>query len=89
MIMVARPALVPAGAVSVVEDWRGQPIGARGIPGGWEPYPTPGGRSAYDLTVVDTDGRRALQLKSRGDRSTIARPVQIDLAATPVLEWSW
>jgi hypothetical protein len=30
-----------------------------------------------------------LSLKSRGDHSTIAREVAVDLAATPVLEWSW
>jgi hypothetical protein len=76
-------------AETAVENWRSQPTGARGIPSGWEAYKTPGGRPAYDFVVVEVDGRRALRLASNGDRSTIARAVQVDLAATPVLEWSW
>ncbi len=78
-----------ARAETVVEDWRTQPVGAHGIPSGWEPYRTPGGNPAYDFTVVEVDGRRALHLKSHGDRSTIARAVDIDLKATPIIEWSW
>jgi hypothetical protein len=73
----------------VVEDWRGHPAGTRGIPPGWEPYSTPGGNSTYDFEVVNIDGRRALHTKSRGERSTIARPVRVDLAVTPMLEWHW
>ena len=72
-----------------MENWWDQPIGTRGIPAGWEAYTTPGGRPAYDFTVVEIDGRRALRLASNGDRSTIARAVQVDLAATPILEWRW
>jgi hypothetical protein len=85
----------PAGAGKalagdvIVEDWRTQPVGARGIPTGWEPYRTPGGQPQYDFTVVDVDGRRALHLESRGDRSTIARAVAVDLEGTPVLQWHW
>jgi hypothetical protein len=78
-----------ADADTPVEDWRGQPVGARGIPAGWEAYRTPGGRPAYDFSVVEADGRRALRMGSHGDRSTIARALRVDLAATPVLEWSW
>jgi Protein of unknown function (DUF3047) len=73
----------------VVEDWTGQPLGAHGIPIGWKAYATPGGRPAYDSTVVEDGGRRGLSLKSRDEHSTIAREIQVDLAATPVLEWSW
>jgi hypothetical protein len=87
LLLLGVPA--PADASTLVEDWRGQPVGSRGIPAGWEPYRTPGGRPAYDFSVVEADGRRALRMGSRGDRSTIARPVQVDLAATPLLEWSW
>lgn len=87
---LARAAAVSPAAVSVVEDWRAQALGRRGIPEGWEPYPTPGSRPEYDFTVVETAaGERALQLKSHGDRSTIARPVTIDLVAHPILEWRW
>ena len=81
------PAWVSAD--TTVEKWQGQFPGAKGVPAGWEPYPTPGGRPAYDFTVTAADGRRALRLASHGDRSTIARSVEVDLGSTPILEWSW
>jgi hypothetical protein len=87
VLSLGRPASASRG--TMVEDWRGQPEGVRGIPPGWKPYPTPGGRSRYDFTVVNVDGLRALHLKSQGDRSTIARAVDVDLRTTPILEWSW
>jgi hypothetical protein len=83
----ARPA--PAASAVLVEDWSGQPVGARGVPQGWTTYETPGGHPRYDFTVVDEGGRRALELRSADDHSTIAREVTVDLAETPVLEWAW
>ena len=81
---------VAAGAsVAVIDDWTQAAVGTRGIPPGWTHYETFGGRPAYDFTVVDSDGRRALLLKSNNDHSTIARELHVDLRATPVLEWSW
>jgi hypothetical protein len=73
----------------VVEDWSTQPLGARGIPQGWRSYETPGGHPRYDFTIVEDAGRRALELKSTDDHSTIAREIDVDFGATPVLEWSW
>jgi hypothetical protein len=72
-----------------IEEWTSQPLGAHGIPAGWTAYATPGGRPAYDFEIVEDEGRRALRLESRDDHSTIAREVQVDLEATPMLEWSW
>jgi hypothetical protein len=76
-------------ARAVVEDWTGPSLGSRGIPAGWTAYATPGGRPAYDFAIVQDEGRRALALRSRDERSTIARQIEVDLAATPILEWSW
>jgi len=75
--------------IAAVENWVRHDLGARGIPKGWRAYETIGGRPAYDFTVVEDDGHRALQLQSRGDHSTIARRLRISLKATPLLEWSW
>src|ERR1700686_4451210 len=75
--------------VNVVEDWAQQTIGATGVPSGWNPYATIGGRPAYDFTVAEPDGRRALRLKSHDDHSTIAKEIRVDLRATPILEWTW
>jgi hypothetical protein len=73
----------------LVEDWSGHRPGARGIPSGWQSYETPGGHPRYDFTIVEDAGRRALELKSADEHSTIARAIDVDLATTPVLEWSW
>jgi hypothetical protein len=90
MVAVLAGLALAAGAeVVVVEDWTQPLLGARGIPTGWRPYETIGGRPAYDFTVVESDGRRALLLKSHDDHSTIARELHVDLRATPILEWSW
>ena len=75
--------------VSPVETWTAQALNSHGIPRGWRPYETPGGHAAYDFTVIEDAGRRALHLRSHEDHSTIARRVSVDLAATPILEWSW
>jgi hypothetical protein len=76
-------------ATSIVEDWSGATLGAHGVPPGWEKYETPRGQPAYDFTVVEDEGRRALALRSAGDHSTIAHAVHVDLAATPILNWAW
>src|SRR6185503_8894715 len=77
-----------AGA-ALVEDWHAHAAGAHGVPAGWRSYETPGGHPHYDFTIVDDAGRRALELKSTDDHSTIAKEIDVDLAATPVLEWAW
>jgi hypothetical protein len=78
-----------AGAPVVVEDWSAQPLGSRGIPPGWKGQRW--GRPAYDFTIAQDGGRRALHLRSRNEGSTIARDIKgrVHLTATPVLEWQW
>ncbi|HEX7217169.1 MAG TPA: DUF3047 domain-containing protein [Methylomirabilota bacterium] len=82
----------PAGAAGPgvsIETWSGATVGASGVPPGWQKYETPGGHPAYDFTVVEDAGRRALRMRSAGDHSTIAKEVQADLTATPILAWQW
>jgi hypothetical protein len=74
---------------AVVEDWRGVAVGTRGIPPGWQRYETPGGHPAYDFSLVEAQGRRALQMVSEGDHATIVREVAVDLGTTPLFEWDW
>jgi len=78
-----------AGSVALVEDWSPGPLATKGIPPGWEKYETPRGNPAYDFAVVEDAGRRALDLKSAGDHSTIAKQIRVDLEATPILTWQW
>jgi hypothetical protein len=75
--------------ISPVENWTTQPLNSHGVPRGWRTYETPGGHAAYDFTIVDDAGRRALHMRSHGDHSTIARRLSVDLSATPILEWNW
>ena len=86
--VLARPS-APAAEVLIVEDWAQHAVGTAGIPSGWSSYATIGGRPAYDFTVAEEDGRRALRLKSHDEHSTIAKKIQVDLRATPILEWTW
>lgn len=73
----------------VVEDWSRQPVGAHGIPAGWKGQNW--GSPAYDMTIVEDGGRRALHLRSRDEGSTISRDIKgkVNLRETPVLEWRW
>src|SRR5712691_6289080 len=75
--------------VNIVEDWAQHAVGATGVPSGWRTYETFGGRPAYDFSVTEDEGRRALHLKSRNEHSTIAKEIRVSLRSTPILEWSW
>jgi hypothetical protein len=72
-----------------VENWAQHAVGTKGVPSGWRTYETFGGRPAYDFSVVEDEGRRALHLKSRNEHSTIAKEIHVSLRSTPILEWSW
>jgi len=84
-------AMVAAGADRVViEDWTKYPAGKKGIPGDdWKAQNW--GKAAYDFTIIEIDGRRALHLKAADDSSTITKEIkgQVHIKETPVLEWSW
>jgi hypothetical protein len=88
-LVAARSGSAGTRSEQIVEDWSEGILGARGIPPGWQHYETPFGRAAYDFTMVDDEGRRALALRSTGDHSTIAKAIRVSLAATPVLAWQW
>jgi hypothetical protein len=73
----------------VVENWTAMPVGTRGIPPDWKGQNW--GSPAYDFTVAEADGRRALHVKSRNEGSTISREIKgrVNLKETPVVEWTW
>ena len=90
LIVVLLVATIAWGAdVLVVEDWKSHPVGSKGIPAGWEGQRW--GSPAYDMTVDEVDGRRALHLISRNEGSTISKDIKgsVDVSETPILEWSW
>jgi hypothetical protein len=82
---------VSAWAADVVlEDWKGQKLGAKGIPDGWQGGQT-WGLPQYDMTIEENDGQRVVHLRSKIESSTASKDIKgkIDLKETPILEWSW
>jgi hypothetical protein len=73
----------------VVEDWRSNTLGTRGIPGGWKGQSW--GLPSYNFEIVSDGGQSVLRLKSAGESSTISRDLNggIDLKETPIIKWSW
>ena len=73
----------------LVEDWRSNPVGMRGIPGGWKGQSW--GLPTYNLEIVADRGESVLRLKSTGESSTISRDLNggIDLKETPIINWTW
>jgi hypothetical protein len=74
----------------VIDDWKRQKLGAKGIPEGWLGGQT-WGLPQHDMTVEENDGHRVLHLKSKIESSTVRKDLRgrIDLKETPVLEWTW
>src|SRR5262245_15523780 len=73
----------------VVENWKEQPVGFRGLPKGWK-EPT-WGRPNYELFSISDVSGRSLHMKSRGDSSSIAKDITgtVNIKLTPILQWSW
>ena len=79
-------------ATVVAEDWHAQALGPTALPAGWLELPILQRAllKAGALAVVDDHGRRALHVKTQADQHTIIRKrIQVDLRATPILEWHW
>jgi hypothetical protein len=87
--LLALTTLAWAADQVVIEDWKTYPLGTKGIPPDWKGQNW--GSPAYDMTVVENDGQRALHLKSQGDGSTISKDIKgkVNLKETPVFEWRW
>lgn len=74
----------------VIDDWKSQKLGAKGIPEGWLGGQT-WGLPQHDMTIEENEGHRVLHLKSKIESSAVRKDLRgkIDLKATPVLEWTW
>ena len=77
MLLVA----LPAHAEPLVLEWP-----SRGDSGDWEIEEFEG-ETRY--RVVKLDGRRVLEADSTATASSLYLEREIDIAATPILEWSW
>ena len=74
----------------LVEDWSTQTAGHKGIPEGWKGQDW-GSPKYENLSIVESDGRKVLQLKSQDDSTTVAKDIKgkVKLKDTPILEWTW
>jgi hypothetical protein len=79
------PAAQPASVV--VEDWREQPEGLRGIPQGWKGQNW--GSPRYEFRVASEGGQKFFHLRSDNEGSTISKEVKVDVKRYPYLTWRW
>ena len=80
-LLVLILAALPAHAESLLLTWP-----SPGDNGDWEIEEFEGETS---YRVVELDGRRVLEAHSAATASSLYLEREIDLAATPILEWSW
>jgi hypothetical protein len=78
------PAAPPAQDCVVLDDFSAGPVGE--FPPDWKPR-KPEGKGVY--SIREEGGRRFLHAASRGLGIQAGRDVTWDLAAYPVLAWSW
>lgn len=85
--MVVGPLPAADSPTVPVEDWAKQPDGKTGIPDGWKGQNW--GSPKYDFRIATQGGRKAIQLKSANDSSTISKEVKVDVKTWPIVQWSW
>jgi DUF3047 family protein len=79
-----------AADVVMIEDWKSQKLGAKGIPDGWLGGQT-WGLPQHDFVIEENDGHRILRLRSKIESSTIRKDIKgkVNIKETPILEWQW
>lgn len=74
-----------AGERMVVGDFA-TGLGPDGVPNGWQ-LKEKSGRA--DLSIVDSDGLKAVQLRSTNTSFSLQRTINADLKKFPILSWKW
>jgi hypothetical protein len=88
LLLSVWPADGRAAGEKLIEDWTRYSAGSVGIPGEWSAYWGFGSPKQLPVVVRDA-GRPALRLKTDNASIRILLKVDVDLAKTPVLRWSW
>ena len=81
LLSLALALALPVCAEPLVLDWS--------APGGTEGWEVEEFEGETRYRVVELDGRRVLQADSASSASSLYLEREIDLTATPILEWSW
>jgi len=78
------------GADFVIDDWKSQKLGTKGVPEGWLGGQT-WGLPQYDMTIEEHEGHRVLHLRSKIESSAVRKDIKgkVNLKETPILEWRW
>jgi len=78
------------GADFVIDDWKSQKLGTKGVPEGWLGGQT-WGLPQYDMTIEENEGHRVLHLRSKIESSAVRKDIKgkVNLKETPILEWHW
>ena len=78
------------GADFVIDDWKSQKLGTKGVPEGWLGGQT-WGLPQYDMTIEENEGHRVLHLRSKIESSAVRKDIKgkVNLKETPILEWRW
>jgi Protein of unknown function (DUF3047) len=89
VVLLGVAATAGAQGPVIVEDWSRYAVGSKGIPSDWTGQSW--GSPRYDFTIESQDSHKVLRLRSANDGSTISKDIKgkVDLAQTPLLEWSW
>ena len=78
------------GADFVIDDWKSQKLGTKGVPEGWLGGQT-WGLPQHDMTIEENEGHRVLHLRSKIESSAVRKDIKgkVNLKETPILEWRW
>jgi hypothetical protein len=79
----------PAAPGVRVAAWEGVAAGRLDLSGDWRPYPPAMQAFRQPPTIVQDEGRLALQLVTGGDSIRLGRSLTADARTTPWLVWEW
>lgn len=85
LVLMSVAGIAHAGERLVVGDFAAG-VGADGVPNGWQ-LKEKSGRA--NLSIVNVDGLKALQLRSTNTSFCLQRQVDADLKKFPILSWKW
>src|SRR5438093_11235596 len=90
VVVMMLTAVVWAADVVIIEDWKVQKLGSKGIPEGWLGGQT-WGLPQHDMTIEENEGHRVLHLRSKIESSAVRKDIKgkVNLKETPILEWRW
>lgn len=85
VVVLCFAGIAQAGERMVVGDFAAG-LGSDGVPNGWQLKERTG---RANISIVNLDGLKALQLRSSNTSFSLQRTVNADLKKFPILSWKW